>query len=835
MSDVTMESGAALSGAAGGAEALLGSLVAALDAADVGDLPGLAALHTRLQQATSGLPESSALRARLLDAAGTIEAVVLGDVADPVQTLAELAHDLADSCDETPESGTADMTAVLDQIAEALLLVEADDLPALASLHTQFERIADWAEAEAEFEVAKVASEAGSLLEAIVLAEVADEAAALRSIMASVEALQSVVRDGRQARDVAMMRPSTPVAEVEPLAEVDADQPVAAAAAQPQKIEGDESLLGDFVAEAREHLEACDVNLLTLETDPTHDEALNAVFRAFHTIKGVAGFLALRDVTRLSHEAENVLERARSGSLLLEGMVVDVIFEAVDLLKALVQAVHDALHGDGMLAVFPELDEVVPRLKLIGGAPAGAKLGDLLVQAGLVTKGAVDSALQRQSTGNLKLGEQLVKDGDAKPKDVAIALRAQKSAAGGRQAQSPSMATDTVRVDPDRLDRLIDTIGELVIAESMVSQADDIRGLGSASVQRQISQLDKITRELQELGTSLRMVPVRATFQKMARLVRDLGVKTGKQVEFATTGEDTELDRSVVERIGDPLVHMVRNAVDHGIETEVDDRLAAGKPAVARVELRAFHKGGNIHIEIHDDGRGLDKDAIVAKAIERGIIKEGEPLSDREAYALIFEPGFSTAKQVTDVSGRGVGMDVVKRNIEALRGAVDIRSEKGKGSVFTIRLPLTLAVIDGMVVRVGDERYVLPTLSIVTSIRPSAQTLSSVLDRGEMLDVQGQLVPLFRLSSLFGIPGAIEDATEALAIVVDDDGRRVCLLADELLGQQQIVIKSLGETMRGLLGISGGAIMPDGLVGLILDVSGLVKLAEGNGLALDLV
>ena len=531
--------------------------------------------------------------------------------------------------------------------------------------------------------------------------------------------------------------------------------------------------------------------------------------------------------------SENVLERARSGTLLLEGMVVDVIFEAVDLLKSLVQSVHDALNGDGMLAVFPELDEVVPRLKLIGSAPAGARLGDLLVQAGLVTQGAVQTALARQGSEKLKLGEQLVRDGDAKPKDVAIALRAQK-AAGGRPAASTTVTTDTVRVDPDRLDRLIDTIGELVIAESMVSQADDIKGLGSAVVQRQISQLDKITRELQELGTSLRMVPVRATFQKMARLVRDLGVKTGKQVEFATAGEDTELDRSVVERIGDPLVHMVRNAVDHGIEPSVDDRLAAGKPATARVELRAFHKGGNIHIEIHDDGRGLDKDAIVAKAIERGLIKEGDVLTDREAFALIFEPGFSTAKQITDVSGRGVGMDVVKRNIEALRGAVDIRSEKGKGSVFTIRLPLTLAVIDGMVVRVGQERYVLPTLSIVTSIRPTPATLSSVLDRGEMLDVQGQLLPLFRLSSLFGIDEAIEDATQALAVVVEDDGRRVCLLADELLGQQQIVIKSLGETMRGLLGLSGGAIMPDGLVGLILDVNGLVRLAEGNSLAMEL-
>ena len=384
-------------------------------------------------------------------------------------------------------------------------------------------------------------------------------------------------------------------------------------------------------------------------------------------------------------------------------------------------------------------------------------------------------------------------------------------------------------MDAERLDRLVDMIGEFVIAESMVSQSSELQRVASADLARHLGQLDKITRELQGTGMSLRMIPVRATFQKMARLVRDLAKKAGKQVEFVMSGEETELDKSVVDRIGDPLVHMVRNAVDHGIEATAEERRNAGKAAAGRVELRAFHKGGSIYIEIEDDGRGLNRDAILAKARERGLVKDGDALSDREVWNLIFEPGFSTAKVVTDVSGRGVGMDVVRRNIEVLRGNVEIQSEAGKGSVFSMRLPLTLAIIDGMVVRTGQERYVIPTLSIVTSIRPKASDLSTVISRGEMLSIQGRLIPLFRLGALFDIDDATQDATEGLVVVVEEEGRQMGLLTDELLGRQQIVIKSLGGAMRGIPGIAGGAIMPDGRVGLILDVGGLMRLATSNG------
>ena len=324
------------------------------------------------------------------------------------------------------------------------------------------------------------------------------------------------------------------------------------------------------------------------------------------------------------------------------------------------------------------------------------------------------------------------------------------------------------------------------------------------------------------------MIPLRSTFQKMARLARDVARKADKQVEFIMFGEDTELDKMVVDQIGDPLIHMVRNAVDHGLEPDAEARRAAGKPEVGRVELRAFHRGGKIYIEIEDDGRGLDRDAILAKARERGLVGPEDEPSDREVFQLIFHPGLSTARKVTDVSGRGVGMDVVRKNVEALRGQIDIQSRPGKGSIFTICLPLTLAIIDGMVLRVGNERYIMPTLSIQTTIRAENGMISSVHGRGLLLRLQGELIPVFRLDELFAIEGAETDLTRAVIVIVENDGRRIGVVADELLGQQQIVIKPLGDGMQQMPGLSGGAIMPDGQVSLILDIAGLMKLAHGE-------
>lgn len=664
-------------------------------------------------------------------------------------------------------------------------------------------------------------------------------------------------------------------------------------------LDGDLELTGEFVTEATEHLDNADVHLLSIETNPQDEEALNAVFRAFHTIKGVAGFLKLDEIGALAHESENLLDKARKGEVILEGDAIDVTFDSVDTLKNLVSTLSDALASGNSLFTDPKVNKLIRKIqKVMSGVPLdaaekvqvsfteGTKVGEILLEGGITTEGEIEKALsqqhkyeqpkkigeilsednfvsskkvekaiaqqketpggklgqilveqgvvseenlqhalekQKQSPKGARLGEILVKEKAVSAKDVAMAIRGQKAAV---DKQRIVKVKETVKVESERLDRLLDLIGELVIAESMVTQSEELVGKISAHFSRQVRHLDKITRELQEMGTSLRMVPVRPVFQKMARLVRDLCRKSGKSVEFVMRGEDTELDKTVVDKIGDPLVHMVRNSIDHGIESSPQEREKAGKNRQGTVELRSFHKGGSIYIEIEDDGRGLNKEAILKKAKERGVIQEGDVLSEKEIFNLIFAPGFSTAAKITDVSGRGVGMDVVRKNIEQLRGQVEIRSEEGKGSVFTLRLPLTLAIIDGMVVKVGGERYIIPTLSVTRSIKPEKENISTVLGKGEMLKVQGNLITLFRLNDLFDVGKGGGKVTDSIVVVVEDEGRQVGILVDDLLGQQQIVIKSLGESLKNIQGLSGGAIMPDGRVGLIIDVGGLVQLAN---------
>jgi two-component system chemotaxis sensor kinase CheA len=368
-------------------------------------------------------------------------------------------------------------------------------------------------------------------------------------------------------------------------------------------------------------------------------------------------------------------------------------------------------------------------------------------------------------------------------------------------------------------------VGELVIAESMISQDPTVKQGGHIELNRKIAHAEKIVRELQDLSMAMRMVPLKAPFQKVARLVRDLGSRSGKRVEFVAVGEDTEIDRNMVDFLGDPLVHMVRNSVDHGIEPP-EERRAAGKPEHGTVRLAAYHASGNVVVELRDDGRGLDRDKIVRKAIQQGLIASAEGLTDKDVYDLIFAPGFSTADKITDVSGRGVGMDVVRRNIEALRGRVEIQSRPGEGTTFLVRLPLTLAITDGMLVRVGRERYIVPTINIHLSFRPPRSTLSTVAGRGEMVMLRDEIMPLVRLHRMFGVTDAKEDPTDALLMVVGDGSQRTALLVDELLGQQQVVAKTLGDGLGRVPAISGGAILGDGRVGLILDVNELLTLAR---------
>jgi two-component system chemotaxis sensor kinase CheA len=321
------------------------------------------------------------------------------------------------------------------------------------------------------------------------------------------------------------------------------------------------------------------------------------------------------------------------------------------------------------------------------------------------------------------------------------------------------------------------------------------------------------------------MIPIKQTFQRMARLVRDLTKNVGKNVTINLSGEETEIDRNMVEEIYNPLVHMIRNSVDHGIETP-DERIKSGKPEKGLIGLRAYHKGGNIVIEITDDGRGLKRDKLAKKAIEKGLIKSADNMSDHEIFKLIFHPGFSTAEKVTDVSGRGVGMDVVKQAVEKLRGKIEISSTEGKGTTFATHFPLTMAIIDGMIVRVGQEKYIIPATAIRQLLRPLNTAYNNVVGKGEMLNVMGNLLPLVRLNDIFNIESAYKNPWEALVVVVEAENRSKCLMVDEVLGKEEVVIKGLGDGLKDIKGVSGGAILGDGNVGLILDPESLFVLSE---------
>ncbi len=568
--------------------------------------------------------------------------------------------------------------------------------------------------------------------------------------------------------------------------------------------EEDLPLVQDFINEATEHIEGAEAGLLELEKAPDDKDVINRVFRAFHTIKGMAGFLNFHDIGSLAHAAENLLDMARKEELTLQGTNMDIIFESMDVMKKMITGLKQCVKSGGPLTSQQGLSDLLERLKD--------------AREGHISSPPIPTPVPHKARPLTETQDQTLEQTLESGTSAKLKIKYGKTSAGDEK----------IKVSTTRLDSLIDMVGELVIANLMV--AEEVKDKLSAEhvLGTKVSQLSKIVRELQELSMSMRMVPIQGVFHRMARLVRDLARKSGKDIQFVTQGDETELDRTVVDKIADPLVHMIRNSVDHGIEN-AEERRQAGKPSGGKVELRAFHRAGHVIIEIEDDGKGLNKEAIVKKAIDNGILEPNAEIGDDEAYKLIFHAGLSTAQKITDISGRGVGMDVVKKNIEALQGRIDIRSEPGRGTTFSICLPLTLAIIDGQIVTVGRERYIIPITSIINSFRPESSQISSVQHQGEIVKVRGELLPLVRLHRLFGVRQAVEDPSEGLLVMVEADHHRICLLVDELLGQQQVVIKSLGDGLGTVPGVSGGAIMGDGRVSLILDVPGLIDLSRAQG------
>jgi two-component system, chemotaxis family, sensor kinase CheA len=589
--------------------------------------------------------------------------------------------------------------------------------------------------------------------------------------------------------------------------------------------EEDIQILGDFVVESMENLESIEVNLVDLEQDPSNSETINAIFRPFHTVKGVSGFLNLKKINRLAHATENLLDSARQGEYKINDAIVDIILESVDMLKQLVRQVEKSVAaGSSNLEGDIDVDDLISKVNEAHKTAISENipLGERLVQKGVVKDEEIQTGLEKQkATPEKKIGKILVEEKTVASKEVISALRDQKKA---------GIVDLQVKVDTHKLDNLIDLTGELVIHQSMLRQNNSIQSLVDQQLHQTFGQLNQIVSSLQKITMSMRMVPIKATFQKMVRLVRDLAKNSGKLVNLEMSGEETEIDRNVVEELYEPMVHMIRNSVDHGLELPAERR-AAGKSEKGLVQLRAFHKGGNIVIEIEDNGRGLNKQRIIEKAISTGLIESEAGMSESDIFELIFHAGFSTAAQITDVSGRGVGMDVVKKGIEKLRGRLDVQSVQGKGTTVIISLPLTLAIIEGMVVRVGKERYILPTMAILESFKPKKEDYYTVKGKGEMVMARGKLIPLIRLDKLFRIAGDAKDPWDGLVVVVENKEEQRGLLLDELLGQEEIVIKSLGEALKHTKGLAGGAILGDGRVGLILDMAGLFEISEKQPLA----
>ena len=590
---------------------------------------------------------------------------------------------------------------------------------------------------------------------------------------------------------------------------------------EPEPISSEDlEILMDFVSEAEENLDSIEVHLIELEQDPEDSEIINNIFRPIHTIKGVAGFLSLKKINQLAHTTENLLDSARSGEFLINALATDAILESVDMLKHLIERVKQGV-AKGVKLPNHDIDINGLRDKLQAlhiQLTQGSKepLGEILIKQGVIDEQSLEETLETQKTQpDKKIGEILIEEKKAEPVQVAQALMEQKT-------EKKKIATQ-VKVNTEKLDDLVDYAGELVIAQSMLKQkvSDD------PSLIQSVTQLGQIVSNMQHIAMSMRMISIKATFMKMIRLVRDLSKKSGKPVNLTMSGEETEIDRNVVDSLYEPMVHMIRNSVDHGIESR-DQRRNAGKPDQGMVHLSAYHKGGNIIIEIQDDGKGLDRERILEKGIQSGLISANDQLTDSQIYDLILHPGFSTAKKITDVSGRGVGMDVVKSGIERFRGHLKIESQKGKGTKFTISLPLTLAIIDGMLVRVGDEKYVIPTTAIQRAFKPDKENCYTVEGKGELIKERERLIPIVRLRGLYSGEEDTKNVWECLAVVVESKDEQKALLIDELLGKDEYVIKSLGGNLEGIQGFSGGAILADGRVGLILDIHGIFQLAETN-------
>jgi len=643
-----------------------------------------------------------------------------------------------------------------------------------------------------------------------------------------------------------------------------------------------------FFQESREGLDAMEAGLLGLG-DPSDTETINTIFRAAHSIKGGSATFGFTEVASFTHGIETLLDEMRNGVRPITAEAIQVLLQSCDCMREMIAATEaehpldqsriSTLNNDirhilgertGDAAAKPKRESVgapaatptgwrvrfepVPDLLRLRNEPARmfaelARLGELSTEADTSALPLLDAmdpeacylSWDLELTGRVAREQlddifdwvdpgcrlEFIPLGDLPvPVPVAVAKTPPPSPSP-ITTSSPRAATEagSIRVDTGKLDSIINLVGELLITQSMLSTFAEGLDPGKLDTLRKgLSQLARNTRELQESVMQIRMLPISFAFNRFPRLVHDLSRKLGKTVEIKLTGENTELDKTILEKISDPLVHLVRNSLDHGLETP-EQRTAGGKSPNGTIELGAFHEGGSIIIEVRDDGAGLNKKKILQKARERGLVAADQELTDDQIDNLIFMPSFSTADQVSDVSGRGVGMDVVRRNINDLGGTVQIFSKEGIGSTVRIQLPLTLAILDGQLVRVGKEIYIISLLAIVETIQVSQDRLSTLLGSSEIFRLRDEYLPVIKLSEMFGIEPDAGTAEQGLLVVVEADNKRVCVLVDDLLAQQQVVIKSLESNFKPVPGIAGATILGDGAVALIIDVRDLIRAA----------
>ena len=629
-----------------------------------------------------------------------------------------------------------------------------------------------------------------------------------------------------------------------------------------------QEILEDFLIEAFEMIEQLDQDLIELENNPKDLDLLNRIFRVAHTIKGSSSFLNFDVLTNLTHNMEDVLNKARRAELVITPDIMDVILKSIDLMKALLTLIRD----NGSDANDLDIEKTIKRLQSIS---AGENLKNTSIESKKTPKNGVDSNIDssidsiesidpkalESSLGEgdesenysnytseeidaeidrlLKQRQEEDKERRKQKKQEAAAITTisksppQKTAKPKKEEGAVSTNLEqTVRVDVKRLDHLMNLIGELVLGKNrLISIYDDVEERYDGEqfleeLNQVVSAVSVVTTDLQLAVMKTRMLPVGKVFNKFPRMVRDLARDMNKNIELIISGEETELDKSIVEEIGDPLVHIIRNSCDHGIESP-EERVANGKSEVGRIELKAYNEGNHIVVEITDDGKGLDPNVLKQKALEKGVLneREAESMSDKEAYALIFKAGFSTAKTVTNVSGRGVGMDVVKTNIEKLNGMIDIESEAGNGTILKLKIPLTLAIIQALLVSVQEEYYAIPLSSVLETVRITQDEIY-IVEGKSVLRLRDEILTLVRLSDIFKIDTILKNTSELYVVVIGLAENKIGIIVDYLVGQEEVVIKSLGYYLKSTEGIAGATVRGDGKITLIVDVASMMQMAK---------